>query len=59
MLVVQNPNANAGDRRKEGWIPDPWLGKIPWSREWLNSQVYLTGECHRQETVHRVIKSQT
>ena len=37
MLVVQNPSANAGDR-KEGWIPDPWLGKIPWSREWLNSQ---------------------
>ena len=48
MLLVQYPNANAGDRRKEGWITDPWLGKIPWSREWLNSQVYLTGECHRQ-----------
>jgi len=30
-------DAKAGDR-KEGWIPDPWLGKIPWSREWLNSQ---------------------
>ena len=25
---------------------DPWLGKIPWRREWLPNPVFLPGEFH-------------
>ena len=27
---------------------DPWLGKIPWRREWLPTPVFLPGELDRQ-----------
>ena len=27
---------------------DPWVGKIPWRREWLPSPVFLPGEFHEQ-----------
>ena len=33
--VVKNPSANAGD--------DPWVGKIPWSRKWHPTPVFLPG----------------
>ena len=26
-------------------VRDPWVGKIPWRREWLSTSVYLPGEC--------------
>ena len=25
---------------------DPWVGKIPWRREWLPTMVFLPGEFH-------------
>ena len=25
---------------------DPWVGKIPWRREWLPTPVFLPGEFH-------------
>ena len=25
---------------------DPWVGKIPWRREWLPTRVFLPGEFH-------------
>ena len=25
---------------------DPWVGEIPWRREWLPSPVFLPGELH-------------
>ena len=25
---------------------DPWVGKIPWRREWLPTLVFLPGEFH-------------
>ena len=28
--------------------PDPWVGKIPWRKEWLPTPVFLTGEFHGQ-----------
>ena len=28
---------------------DPWVGKIPWRREWLTTPVFLPGEFHGQE----------
>ena len=27
---------------------DPWVGKIPWSRKWQPTPVFLPGEFHRQ-----------
>ena len=30
---------------------DPWVGKIPWSREWLPTPVFLTGEFHGQRSL--------
>ena len=40
---------------------DPWVGKIPWRREWLPTPVFLPGKSHRQRslagyTVHGVAK---
>ena len=30
---------------------DPWVGKIPWRREWLPIPVFLPGESHRQRSL--------
>ena len=42
---------------------DPWVGKIPWRREWQPPPVFLPEELYRQRslqaTVHGVTKSQT
>ena len=27
---------------------DPWVGKIPWRKEWLRTPVFLPGESHGQ-----------
>ena len=27
---------------------DPWVGKIPWTREWQPTPVFVPGEFHRQ-----------
>ena len=35
--------------RKPGF--DPWVGKIPWRREWLSTPVFLGGKSHRQRRV--------
>ena len=29
---------------------DPWVGKIPWRREWLPTPVFLHGESHGQKS---------
>ena len=29
---------------------DPWVGKIPWRREWLPAAVFLPGEAHGQRS---------
>ena len=57
--AVKNQLTNAGDM---GF--DPWVGKIPWRREWLPTRAFLPGEFHGQRslvgyTVHGVTKSQT
>ena len=39
---------------------DPWVGKIPWRREWLPTPVFWPGEFHGlYSIVHGVSKSQT
>ena len=30
---------------------DPWLGKIPWRREWQPTPVFLSGESHGQRSL--------
>ena len=36
------------------WLPsrrckfDPWVGKIPWSRKWQPTPVFLPRKCHGQ-----------
>ena len=40
---------------------NPWVGKIPWRREWQPTLVFLLGEFHGQRSLagYRVAKSQT
>ena len=35
---------------QETWI-DPWVGKIPWNREWLPTPVFLPGKFHGQKNL--------
>ena len=44
--MVKNLPANAGDM---GLIPG--LGKIPWSREWQPTPVFLPGGFHGQRSL--------
>ena len=37
---------NAGDQG-----PNPWVGKIPWRREWQPTLVFLPGESHGQRSL--------
>ena len=30
---------------------DPWVGMIPWRREWLSTPVFLPGEFHEQRSL--------
>ena len=30
---------------------DPWVGKIPWRKEWISTPVFLPGECHGQRSL--------
>ena len=48
--MVKDPPANAGNVRDVGSI-DPWVGKIPWRREWLPTPVFLPGESHGQRSL--------
>ena len=43
--LIKNPPASAGDRRL-GF--GPWVGKIPWSRKWQPTPVYLPEKFHGQ-----------
>ena len=35
---------------------DPWVGKIPWGREWLPAPIFFPGDSHGQglATIHAV-----
>ena len=58
-LVVKNPSANAGRRKRCRF--DPWVEKTPWKGAWQPTPVFLPGESHGQRSlaVHRVAQSQT
>ena len=38
-------------RRYEGCGFAPWVGKVPWRREWLPTPVILPGKPHRQRSL--------
>ena len=48
-------------QRRRGF--NPWIGKIPWSRKWQPTPVFLPGESHGQRSwravVHMVAESDT
>ena len=36
---------------------DPWVGKIPWRREWLYTSIFLPGESHGQRSLESYMQS--
>ena len=46
--AVRNPAANAGGSRLEF---RPWVGKIPWGREWQAIPVILPGKSREQRSL--------
>ena len=47
--VVRNLPASAGDARDTGF--NAWVGKIPWSRKWQPTPVFLPGKFHGQRSL--------
>ena len=47
--MVKNPPASSGDPKSHKF--DPWVGKIPWSRKWQPTPVFLPGESHGQRSL--------
>ena len=41
---------------QDSWV-DPWVGKIPWRREWLPTPVFLPREFHGQHSLVGYIQS--
>ena len=48
LALVVNPPAGAGDSRHR---LDPWVGRIPWSRKWQPTPVFLTGRSPGQRSL--------
>ena len=44
VYVVNNSPANTGDTRDANWRRSTWVKKIPWSRKWHLSPVFLPGK---------------
>jgi len=47
--MVKNLPANAGDIGDTGSVPD--IGKIPWSRKWQTTPVFLPRKFHGQRSL--------
>ena len=47
--VVKRSACQCRRLRKHGF--DPWVRKIPWSREWQLTAVFLPGEFHGQRNL--------
>ena len=48
LALVVNLPASAGDSRHRF---DPWVGRIPWSRKWQHTAVFLTGKSPGQRSL--------
>ena len=48
--VVKNLPGNAGNAKRHGFDPciDPSIGKIPWSKKWQPTSVFLPGKFYEQ-----------
>ena len=46
--VAKESACNAGHRRRRF---NPWIGKIPQSRKWQPTQVFLPGKSHEQRSL--------
>ena len=46
--MVKNPPTDVGDARDMGSIP---VRKIPWSRKWQPTPVFLPGKTHGQRSL--------
>ena len=62
--LFRKSTSRIGRSRKDGWLRwwriclqcrtpgfDPWIGNIPWRREWLPTPVFLSGEFHEQRSL--------
>ena len=49
ILPVKILPSSAGDARGMGF--DLWLGKIPWSRKWQPTPIFLSGDSHGQRNL--------
>ena len=49
-LMELFPYTPGGSDCKESRF-DPWVGKIPWRKEWLSTPVFLPGEFHGQSSL--------
>ena len=38
-------------RRYRRWGLDPWVGEIPWRRQWQPTLIFLPGESHEQRSL--------
>ena len=47
-LVVKNP---CQFRRRKRHRFGPWVGKMPWRRQWLLTPVFLPGESYGQRSM--------
>ena len=47
-LVVKGPTCQSRCKRHRF---DPWVGKIPWRREWLPTAVSMPGESHGRRSL--------
>jgi len=47
--VGSDGKESACNARRLGF--NPWVGKIPWRREWLPTPVFLPGEYHGQRSL--------
>ena len=49
MLIIFQISMNGSAIR--GAMFDPWVGRIPWRREWQPTPVFLLGESHGQRNL--------
>ena len=47
--VIKNPPVDAGEIKRCGF--DPWVGKVPWRRDWQPISVFLPREFHGQRSL--------
>ena len=47
--MEKSPPANTGDGKRCGF--SPWVRKVPWSRKWQPTPVFLPGKSHGQRSL--------